>query len=171
MSMPVCTTYYSNLDETMILLTKANQSWNLQRGIQSLSNICPTWKILRTSKCNQDGEPILGFEEHISTTLWELRNSKPIISFELGEPSAKAAHKNQYPFLSLCWSQILSCSELKCDFFKSFFSVSKLFKYWGHPLSSISLAPLFQLLQLVKEVISIPESPPVLLACVAWSKN
>lgn len=68
------------------------------------------------------GRPILGFEEHISTTLWELRNSKPIISFELGEPSAKAAHKNQYPFLSLCWSQILSCSELKCDFFfKVFF--------------------------------------------------
>lgn len=63
--------------------------------------------------------------------------SKSIISLELGEPSRGATHKNQYPFPSCCWSQTsLTMVQIKMWIKKkNSFSVAKLLKSWGHPLS------------------------------------
>lgn len=100
-----------------------------------------SWRIIRQEKHKQDEETDWNFEEHLPRTLWKLNKknqskscrSTAIISLELAE----AAHKNQYPFLSLCWSQtLLTMVWIKMwSFFFLSFSFPQLLKSWGHPLS------------------------------------
>lgn len=119
---------------------------------------------------------IVGFEEHIPTTLWELSKFKANYHFQIRRTQQwSCTQESTNPlFLLSVRARCSLCAELKCEFLlflKKGFPGSKLFKSWGHLLSSISLAPLYQLLQLVKEVISIRESHLVLLVSIAWSKN